>query len=67
MQEATAVSTELSSFLSQVKVGFADFSGANLGTIIIAALGLAIGPAILWFGYRFVKGKVAKAFFKGKL
>ncbi len=67
MQEASTVATDLSSFLTQLKTGLGDFSYGNLATIILAALGLAVSPAIFWFGYRFVKGKVSKAFFKGKL
>lgn len=39
----------------------------NLATILAAGIGLAATPAICWFGYRFVKGKVTKALFKGKL
>lgn len=66
-QEATNVSTELAGFLSQIKAGMSDFNVTNMGTIIIAGIGLAVAPAIAWFGFRFVKGKVAKAFFKGKL
>lgn len=44
-----------------------DFNATNLGIVLLAGLGLAVGPAIFWFGFRYVKGKVSKAFFKGKL
>ena len=44
-----------------------DFNATNLANILLAGLGLAVSPAIFWFGYRYVKGKVSKAFFKGKL
>lgn len=44
-----------------------DFSSTNLATVLLAGLGMAVGPAIFWFGFRYVKGKVVKAFTKGKL
>ena len=44
-----------------------DFNATNLANILLAALGCAVAPAIFWFGFRYVKGKVVKAFTKGKL
>ena len=44
-----------------------DFTSSNLVTIWVAGLGIAVGPAVAWMAYRFVKGKAVKAFQKGKL
>ena len=66
-ETTTNVAGELSTFLTTVKGALADFTTVNLATILVAGLALAVGPAIAWFGYRWVKGKVSKAFFKGKL
>lgn len=64
---AENVSSDLSGFLTTVKGGLADFTTANLGTILVAALGITAGLAIAWFGYRFVVRKVSGAMKKGKL
>lgn len=67
MQEANAVATELSTFIGQVETGLADYNTVNLATILMTGIGLAAAPAICWFAYRFIKGKVTKALFKGRL
>lgn len=64
---ADAVTSDLSGFLTTVKGGLTDFTTANLGTILVAALGITAGLAIAWFGYRFVVRKVSGAMKKGKL
>lgn len=63
----TTVGTNLSSFLTTVKGALADFTTTNLGTILVAALGITAGLAIAWFGYRFIVRKVSGAMKKGKL
>lgn len=57
----------LSSFLSSITGALTDFSTANLGTILVAGIGVAGGLVIAWFGYRFVVRKVSGALKKGKL
>lgn len=61
------IATELTGFLSSIEGGLAPFNTTNLATVLVAGVGLAAAPAICWFAYRFVKGKVTKAVFKGKL
>ena len=63
----TTVSTDLSSFITTVTGALADFTTSNLGTILIAALGITAGLAIAWFAYRFIVRKVSGAMKKGKL
>ena len=63
----TTVSTDLSSFITTVTGALADFTTSNLGTILIAALGITSGLAIAWFAYRFIVRKVSGAMKKGKL
>lgn len=59
--------TALSTFLTTVKGGLTDFTTANLGTILVAALGLTAVLAIAWFAYRFIVRKVSGAMKSGKL
>lgn len=57
----------LSTFLTSITGALTDFSTANLGTILVAGIGVAGGLVIAWFGYRFVVRKVSGALKKGKL
>lgn len=66
-QDASTVTTELSTFITQVETGLVDYNTANLATILMTGIALAAAPAICWFAYRFIKGKVTKALFKGRL
>ena len=59
--------TELSTFISTITGALKDFTSDNLAIILVAALGLTVGPAICWFAFRFIKGKVAGAMKKGKI
>lgn len=57
----------LSNFLSSVSTGLVEYSTTNLVLIVFAALILACSPLMAWFGYRFLKRKVTKSVFKGRL
>ena len=57
----------LSSFLESVKTGLIEYSTTNMVKIIVVALILACSPLLAWFGYRFLKHKVTKSVFKGRL
>lgn len=57
----------LFSFLESVKTGLIEYSTSNLVKIIVAALILACSPLLAWFGYRFIKRKLTKSVFKGRL
>lgn len=57
----------LSSFISSITGALTDFSTANLGTILVAALGITVVLAIAWFAYRFIVRKVSGAMKKGKI
>lgn len=59
--------TALSTFLDTIEGGLADFTTSNLGTILVAALGLTAVLAIGWFAYRFIVRKVSGAMKSGKL
>lgn len=60
-------SSALSSFISSITGALSDFTTANLGTILVAALGITAALAIAWFAYRFIVRKVSGAMKKGKL
>lgn len=57
----------LSEFLPTITDGLAEFSVKNLSIVLVAGITAAAAPALAWFGYRFVKGKVVKALTKGKI
>lgn len=63
----STVTADVTAALETVKAGMADYSVSNLAMIWSVGLAFAAGPAIAWFGYRFVKGKASKALFKGKI
>lgn len=58
---------ELTEFISSITGALADFTTANLGIVLVAALGLTAGLAIAWFAYRFIVRKVSGAMKKGKM
>lgn len=57
----------LSAFIQSVTGALTDFSTTNLGTILVAALGITVTLAIAWFAYRFIVRKVSGAMKKGKI
>lgn len=57
----------LSTFISSITGALTDFSTANLGTVLVAALGITVTLAIAWFAYRFIVRKVSGAMKKGKI
>lgn len=59
--------SDLDTFLTTIKGGLADLTTANLGKILIAALGVTVTLFLAWFGYRWVVRKVSGGIKKGKL
>lgn len=57
----------LSTFIESVTGGLTEFTTGNLGTILVAALGLTAVLAIAWFAYRFIVRKVSGAMKSGKM
>lgn len=57
----------LSTFIESITGALTDFSTANLGTILVAALGITVVLALAWFAYRFIVRKVSGAMKKGKI
>lgn len=57
----------LSTFITSITGALADFSTSNLGTVLVAALGITVTLAIAWFAYRFIVRKVSGAMKKGKI
>lgn len=57
----------LSTFITSITGALSDFTTANLGTVLVAALGITAALAIAWFAYRFIVRKVSGAMKKGKL
>ena len=57
----------LSTFISSITGALADFTTGNLGSILVAALGITAGLAIAWFAYRWISRKVAGALKKGRI
>lgn len=57
----------LSTFITTITGALVDFTTTNLGTILVAALGITAGLAIAWFAYRWISRKVAGALKKGRI
>ena len=57
----------LSTFITSITGALSDFTTANLGTILVAALGITASLALAWFAYRFITRKVQKGIKKGSL
>lgn len=57
----------LSAFITAITGGLADFTAANLGTILVAVLGITSGLAIAWTAYRLIVRKVNSAMKRGRL
>lgn len=57
----------LSTFISSITGALSEFTTANLGTVLVAALGITAGLAIAWFAYRFITRKVSGAMKKGRI
>jgi len=59
--------TELNSALDSIKGALEPFSVEILIAVIVAGLSVTVGPVLVRWAYRWVKGKLQGAFFKGKL
>lgn len=57
--------TALSSFITQITGALGDFSATNVGTIIVAGLGIAVPLVLVWFAFRWIYRK-AKGGLKGR-
>lgn len=60
-------STDITSFLDTVTAPMeSTLTVTNLGTVIAAGLTISVGFVLAWFGFRWVWGKVKKAFLGGR-
>lgn len=59
--------TGLSEFITAITGALSDFSTANLGTILVAVLGITAMLAIAWTAYRIIIRKVNSAMKRGRL
>lgn len=57
----------MESFLTSITTALADFSTANLASVMTAALGITVSLSLAWFGYRFIVKRVNSAMKRGKL
>lgn len=55
----------MTALISSITGALTDFSTANLGSVIVAALGIAVPLVLGWFAFRFIYGKAKKALRKG--
>lgn len=55
----------LSTFLTSITSALAELAPENLVTVITTGLGLAVPLILVWFGFRWVYGKVKGALFFG--
>lgn len=59
--------SDLSTFITSITGAMSDFTVANLGVVLVAALGLTAGLFLAWFAYRYIKRKVAAGITKGRI
>lgn len=57
---------EANSVITGVTTALAEFSPANLSTVLVAGLGVAVPLVIGWFAYRFIYNKAKGALKSGK-
>lgn len=55
----------MTELITAITGALTDFSTANLGSVIVAALGIAVPLVLGWFAFRFIYGKAKKALRKG--
>ncbi len=55
----------LDGFITTISGGLADFSGSNLGSVVLAGLKLAVPLVLAWFAFRWIYSKVKSAMKKG--
>lgn len=58
---------QLNSALDSITGALEPFSVEMLIIVLVAGLTVTVGPVLVRFAYRWVKGKLQGAFFKGKL
>lgn len=58
--------TSLSTFITSITDAFADFNVANLGTVLVAGITIAIPLVLAWFAYRFITRKATGALKRGR-
>lgn len=57
--------TALDTAITAIKTALADLSTANLTSVIVAGLAIAVPLVLVWFGFRFVYKKAKGALKKG--
>lgn len=61
LADATAIETAVSA----IKTALADLSTANLTTVIVGGLAVAVPLVLVWFGFRFIYKKAKGALKRG--
>ncbi len=54
--------TNLATFITSITGAMSDFSTANLGQVLVAAIGITAGLALSWFAYRWLVRRIMSAF-----
>lgn len=62
-----AEAVDVSSMLTSVETAMADFSVANLTSIFVKGIGVAVGLSIFWFAGRYLVRKIMGAFRRGRV
>ena len=61
LADATAIDTAVTA----IKTALADLSTANLTTVIVGGLAIAVPLVLVWFGFRFIYKKAKGALKRG--
>lgn len=55
----------VSAIITSITGALTEFSTTNLGSVLVAALGIAVPLVLGWFAFRFIYRKAKKALTKG--
>lgn len=61
----TLADTALSTGITSITGALADFSGANVVSVIVAGLGIAVPLVLTWFAFRWIYKKAKGALKRG--
>lgn len=58
-------SSALTTAITSITGALTDFSGTNVTSVIVAGLGIAVPPVLVWFAFRWIYRKAKGALKRG--
>lgn len=66
MENAVTTASAMTEQITAITGALSDFSAANVGSVIVAGLGVAVPLVLVWFAFRFIYSKAKGALKRGK-